>query len=158
MSTSARPIIVLLLGVGLQLPPTDATAAPSDRRPAVVPLECRDAGAADEARLSAAAVSPPVTVTELAQQRAPEVAAQAAGLAGKVRTLAAERALVVRELVLRADWSEESDTEHFRGVVLDIFASGDTDTRLEFWGAVSEALNGLQDAGDVELSVMVHAC
>lgn len=158
MTTSTGPIIVLLIGVGLQLAPTDAAAAGSDRRLDVVPLECQDTGAADEARVSTAAAAPPVSVTELAELRAPALAAQAGDLANQVQSLAVKSGLVVRELMLRADWSEEGDAEHFRGVVLDIFADGDTDTRLEFWGAASEALSGLGDAGGVELSVMVHAC
>jgi hypothetical protein len=158
MSTSVKPIIVLLIGAGLQLPPTDASAAGSDRVRGMVSVECHDAGAAEEIRVSPAAVVPPVSVTELAQQRAPEVAAQAGDLASQVQTLAAKSGLVVREMVLRGDWSEEGDTEYFRGVVLDIFAGGETETRLQFWVAVAEALSGVKDAAGVQLSVMVHGC
>jgi len=170
MSASTGTLAVLLVGAHLhapmQLSATDG--APPELRPGecwnphpvVVPVECQDTNTngAGEARVLPVAAVPAVAVTEGAQQRAPGLAARGGDIASQVLSLATANRVVVRELVLRADWSEEGDAEHFRGVVLDIFASGETGARFEFWGATSEALSGLTDAGGVELSVMVHAC
>ncbi|HEY4157950.1 MAG TPA: hypothetical protein VGM29_07630 [Polyangiaceae bacterium] len=158
MNANASPIIVMLLGVGLQLPPTDAAGASGDRPRSVVQIECCDSGTAEEAIVSPAALVPSVTITDLARQRAPNLAAQAGSLISTVQALASEAGVRVREVVLRGDWTEEGDAEHFRGVVLDIFAAGGVDARLGFWGAVSEALEGHMGSESVELSVMVHAC
>lgn len=170
MDVAIKNQIVALTIASLQLVPTDAAAemrvdgeshtdggcltSYAEKATPVVAFECEDSGT----RAPVMALVPSVTATELAHQRAPNLVAQASSLASLAHTLASKAGLRVRELVLRGDWSEEDDPEHTRGVVLDIFASGDTETRLEFWGAAAEALAGLDDAGGVELSVMVHAC
>lgn len=102
--------------------------------------------------------APELTVTKLAEARAPNLSSEAENVTQQVLALASRRGLEVRELVFRGDWSEEGDPELFRGVVLDIFVRGELGARLEFWEAATEAVSHVAGGVGEDLSVMVHAC
>lgn len=162
--------IVFTVAVGLQLAATDAAAAscfdPSGsntdgtylaadfekQQPAVAHFECNDSGTSTPLP----ALVPQVTVTESAQERAPSIADRRFGLGLLVTFQARRFGVVVRDVVLRADWSDEDASDEFNGVVLDVFVQpGDANSRFAFWDALTEMCDSLQR--DVPVSAMVHA-
>lgn len=95
--------------------------------------------------------------TPVAAQRDPNVEQWLRKLGLIVQETATQYRLALRELVVRADWSEEKDEADHTGLVADVYVKdGESETRFAFWDALAERVNNSK-LSNIQLSVMLHA-